>query len=46
MDSSSDYAIATRIERACNRRRRQRALGQLTPVEFELTFANQFDQAA
>jgi hypothetical protein len=27
-------------------RRRQRALGRLTPFEFELAFANQLDQAA
>jgi transposase InsO family protein len=29
------YAIITWIERTYNRRRRQRALGGLTPVEFE-----------
>ena len=29
------YAIITWIERTYNRRRRQRALGRLTPVEFE-----------
>jgi hypothetical protein len=30
------YAIGTWIERTSNRRRRQRALGRLTPVESEL----------
>ena len=34
------YAIITWIERTYNRRRRQRALGKLTPVEFELAFTN------
>ncbi len=34
-------AIVTWIERTYNRRRRQRGLGKLTPVEFELTFAGQ-----
>jgi putative transposase len=29
------YAIITWIERTYNRQRRQRALGRLTPVEFE-----------
>jgi transposase InsO family protein len=33
------YAIVTWIERSYHRRRRQRALGKLTPVEFELAFA-------
>ncbi len=32
------YAIVTWIEHTYNRRRRQRALGKLTPVEFELAF--------
>jgi putative transposase len=32
------YAIITWIEHTYNRRRRQRALGKLTPVEFELAF--------
>jgi len=32
------YEIITWIEHTYNRRRRQRALGKLTPVEFELTF--------
>jgi putative transposase len=32
------YAIVTWIERTYNRRRRQRTLGKLTPVEFELAF--------
>jgi transposase InsO family protein len=34
------YAIVFWIEHTYNRRRRQRALGKLTPVEFELAFAN------
>jgi transposase InsO family protein len=34
-------AIVTWIERTYNRRRRQRGLGKLTPVEFELAFAAQ-----
>ncbi|HVE92048.1 MAG TPA: IS3 family transposase [Actinomycetota bacterium] len=33
------YAVITWIEHTYNRRRRQRALGKLTPVEFELAFA-------
>jgi transposase InsO family protein len=32
------YEIVVWIERTYNRRRRQRALGKLTPVEFELAF--------
>jgi transposase InsO family protein len=32
------YAIVTWIERTYNRRRRQRALGKLTPLEYELAF--------
>lgn len=32
------YAILTWIEHTYNRRRRQRALGKLTPVEYELAF--------
>jgi putative transposase len=32
------YAIVTWIEHTYNRRRRQRALGKLTPAEFELAF--------
>ena len=35
------FAIVTWIEGTYNRRRRQRALGKLTPVEFELAFARQ-----
>ena len=31
-------AIVTWIETKCNRRRRQRALGKLTPVEFEIIY--------
>ena len=33
------YEIITWIERGYHRRRRQRALGKLTPIEFELAFA-------
>jgi transposase InsO family protein len=33
------YAIVLWIEHTYNRRRRQRSLGKLTPVEFELAFA-------
>jgi transposase InsO family protein len=33
------------IEHTYNRRRRQRGLGKLTPVEFELAFANSFQAA-
>jgi transposase InsO family protein len=33
------YAIVTWIEHTYNRRRRQRGLGRLTPIEFELAFA-------
>lgn len=40
-------AIVTWIEQTYNRRRRQRALGRLTPVEFELVLSNpQPEQAA
>jgi transposase InsO family protein len=35
------YAIVPWIEHTYNRRRCQRALGKLTPVEFELAFARQ-----
>lgn len=35
------YEIVTWIERTYNRRRRQRRLGKLTPVEFELAFTAQ-----
>lgn len=35
------YAIVTWIEHTYNRRRRQRGLGRLTPVEFELAFTPQ-----
>ena len=40
------YAIITWIEHTYNRRRRHRALGKLTPVEFELAFASQEELAA
>ena len=33
------YAIVLWIEHTYDRRRRQRGLGKLTPVEFELAFA-------
>lgn len=33
------YEIVYWIEHTCNRRRHQRVLGKLTPVEFELAFA-------
>jgi len=35
------YAVVTWIEHTYNHRRRQRALGRLTPVEFELAFTDQ-----
>jgi transposase InsO family protein len=40
------YAIVHWIEHTYNRRRRQRRLGRLTPVEFELAFTNTTVQAA
>jgi len=40
------YAIVFWIEHTYNRRRRQRGLGKLTPVEFELAFAPQTTQTA
>ena len=39
-------AIVFWIEHTYNRRRRQRGLGKLTPVEFELAFAPQATQTA
>lgn len=39
------YEIVHWIEHTYNRRRRQRALGKLTPVEFELAFTPQPDAA-
>jgi putative transposase len=39
-------AIVTWIEHTYDNRRRQRGLGKLTPVEFELAFANRDEQAA
>jgi putative transposase len=39
------YAIVTWIERTYNRRRRQRALGKLTPVEYELAFTTAAEAA-
>ena len=35
------YAIIHWVEHTYNRRRRQRRLGKLTPVEFELAFTNE-----
>jgi transposase InsO family protein len=40
------YAIVTWIEHTYNRRRRQRALGKLTPLEYELAFTDQDTRAA
>lgn len=40
------YAIVHWIEHTYNRRRRQRRLGKLTPVEFELAFTHNTVQAA
>lgn len=41
------YAAITWIEHTCNRRRRQRALGKLTPVEYEIALAaDRIDLAA
>jgi putative transposase len=40
------YAVIEWIERTYNRRRRQRELGRLTPIEFELAFTTQDDSAA
>jgi transposase InsO family protein len=39
------YAIVTWIERTYNRRRRQRALGKLTPVAYELAFTTAAEAA-
>ncbi len=39
------YEVIVWIERTYNRRRRQRALGKLTPVEFELAFSPPTDTA-
>ena len=40
------FAAITWIEHTYNRRRRQRGLGRLTPVEFELAFARQAELVA
>jgi len=40
------YAIVVWIEHTYNRRRRQRALGKLTPVEYELAFTDVATHAA
>ena len=39
-------AIVTWIERTCHRRRRQRRLGRLTPIEFEAIMNTPAAQAA
>ena len=39
-------AIVTWIERTYHRRRRQLALGRLTPIEYELIMTQTADQAA
>ena len=44
--SALAYAIVVWIEHTYNRRRRQRGLGKLTPVEFELAFAARLDEEA
>lgn len=38
------YAVIHWIEHTYNRRRRQRGLGKLTPVEFELAFTRDPDE--
>jgi putative transposase len=40
------HAIVYWIEHTYNRRRRQRRLGRLTPVEYELAFTHTTGQAA
>jgi putative transposase len=40
------YEVIRWIEHTYNRQRRQRALGKLTPVEFELALTDRFDLAA
>ena len=40
------YAVLVWIEHTYNRRRRQRALGRLTPVDFELVFRPAMREAA
>ena len=40
------YAITYRTEHTYNRRRRQRRLGGLTPIEFELVSTSNTTQAA
>lgn len=44
--SELHYAIVYWIEHTYNRRRRQRGLGRLTPVEYELAFTNLAENAA
>jgi putative transposase len=39
------YEVVTWIERTYNRRRRQRSLGKLTPVEYELAFSSSEEAA-
>lgn len=38
--------LASKVEHTYNRRRRQRGLGTLTPVEFELAFVARLDEEA
>jgi putative transposase len=40
------YAVVYWIEHTYNHRRRQRGLGKLTPVEFELAFSARIEDAA
>jgi transposase InsO family protein len=40
------YAIVYWIEHTYNHRRRERGLGKLTPVEFELAFTARIEEAA
>ena len=44
--SELEYAVIVWIEHTYNRRRRQRALGKLTPVAFELAFRPSSTDAA
>jgi transposase InsO family protein len=41
-----EYAIIHWIEHTYNRRRRQRSLGKLTPVEYELAFTTATESQA
>ena len=46
MRDELSYAIVFWIEHTYNHRRRQRRLGKLTPVEFELAFAARIEDVA